>query len=492
MKNITLELEGKDGLKSTYLNKEKWRGHITGNKYKVLPFKTKFSQNCMPDLRSFHGIVGQCFRISRNQKFNKDLGGNKKESFNHNLRNYILKSAQNNVKTDNFDRLKDVIINLFFEEDYSLIKFSKETLPYLNFFTPNNQLEEISDFQYSIFLDKDILQKESLIISSKDNLLYKLILKCMPELESNSASKKKEEYINIFPEIKELFQKDFEFLASNEEMYLNHIQDLYKYYFFFYTSQLVRFFNSLGNDRNIKPVYFSMDWETLSGSRLAYQLGWSLLKRDSRGLFSHVFTLELLNHVQIQGSPIGNYFEIQEKFKMLSENEKLKLIESIRELSEFYKNNIINFTTGYGWNKAENEINEYLISNPGRFNSQIQKEVLRLYRLVKYQFDHSERGAAHDRYGKWFEQFCKMNFVKNRGRLGGTTVLNQEYLLFLTKLCIGGEQKIRLNELWNQLKLRGLEFDETSKGEIIKLFEKINLLEKKSDSGDAQYVKSTI
>ena len=114
------------------------------------------------------------------------------------------------------------------------------------------------------------------------------------------------------------------------------------------------------------------------------------------------------------------------------------------------------------------------------------------YKRVKYQFDNTQRKAPHDRYGKWLISFCKVNYTKTRGRLGSTTVLNQELLLFLTKLCVGKEEKIRLNELWEKLNNRGLMFDETTKGEIIKLFERINLLEKKSDSGDAQYVKSII
>jgi DNA phosphorothioation-dependent restriction protein DptG len=71
-------------------------------------------------------------------------------------------------------------------------------------------------------------------------------------------------------------------------------------------------------------------------------------------------------------------------------------------------------------------------------------------------------------------------------------VLTQELLLFLTRLCIGTEDKIRLKVLWDKFKERGIAFDETTKLEITKLFEKINLIEKKSDSGDAQYVKSTI
>jgi len=58
------------------------------------------------------------------------------------------------------------------------------------------------------------------------------------------------------------------------------------------------------------------------------------------------------------------------------------------------------------------------------------------------------------------------------------------------KLCIGNapEGKIRLSELWNQFNLRGIYFDLYSQQEITMFLDKNNMLEKKSDSGDAQYV----
>ena len=39
---------------------------------------------------------------------------------------------------------------------------------------------------------------------------------------------------------------------------------------------------------------------------------------------------------------------------------------------------------------------------------------------------------------------------------------------------------------------RGLFFDRDSKNKIIELYEKLNLIEKKSDSGDAQYVRANL
>ena len=58
----------------------------------------------------------------------------------------------------------------------------------------------------------------------------------------------------------------------------------------------------------------------------------------------------------------------------------------------------------------------------------------------------------------------------------------------MTALCVK-DKKIRLNQLFEEYEKRGLFFDRYSKEEIIKLLTKLNLIDKKSDSGDAQYVK---
>ena len=62
----------------------------------------------------------------------------------------------------------------------------------------------------------------------------------------------------------------------------------------------------------------------------------------------------------------------------------------------------------------------------------------------------------------------------------------------MTKICINNNKKIKLKNLFDEFELRGLFFDRDSKTKIIQLYEKLNLLEKKSDSGDAQYVRSVL
>ena len=61
-------------------------------------------------------------------------------------------------------------------------------------------------------------------------------------------------------------------------------------------------------------------------------------------------------------------------------------------------------------------------------------------------------------------------------------------LLVITTLCVK-DKKIKLNQLFKEYERRGLFFDRYSKNEIVKLLNELNLIDKKSDSGDAQYVK---
>jgi DNA phosphorothioation-dependent restriction protein DptG len=341
-------------------------------------------------------------------------------------------------------------------------------------------------------LDAETLNEKKLISSRNDNLFYQLIVDCLPELNNKETSKNSKQYLNLFKEIKVQFLEDFKFLASNEETFLKHIEDLFKYYYFFYLTQLAQRFNSFGHSEGTNPIYFSMDWETLSESRLSYQYGWKKLSNDLKGLFSHANTIELLNYITINGDSIGDYLTIKQKWPELSTNEQKQLIEKIKEISKFYTDHIDGLDTGESWEKCEKEIKSFLNRNTKEFKDELSIELVSFYKRVSYQFDNSVRKSPKDKYEKWLTSFSIKNFTKTRGRLGLTTVINQEHLLFQTKLCVGNEEKIRLNELWERLNKRGLTFDETSKAEIIKLFERINLLEKKSDSGDAQYVKSVI
>ena len=85
----------------------------------------------------------------------------------------------------------------------------------------------------------------------------------------------------------------------------------------------------------------------------------------------------------------------------------------------------------------------------------------------------------------------KKYFIKKRGQYGNILNINKENLYLITALCIKDE-KIKLNDLFKEYERRGLFFDRYSKEEIVTLLNKWNLIDKKSDSGDAQYVKQIL
>ena len=67
--------------------------------------------------------------------------------------------------------------------------------------------------------------------------------------------------------------------------------------------------------------------------------------------------------------------------------------------------------------------------------------------------------------------------------------LSEKTLIFLTKICVKDLEVLRLNDVFKEFEHRGVFLDNLSKEQAALYFEKLNLIEKKSDSGDAKYVK---
>ena len=111
-----------------------------------------------------------------------------------------------------------------------------------------------------------------------------------------------------------------------------------------------------------------------------------------------------------------------------------------------------------------------------------------LFDSVKSQFENTGRGRPYKSYADKFKSYC-YKYLKNRGRSGLMLNLSEETLIFMTKLCIKNREQLRLKEVFNEFERRGIFLDNFSKDQVASYYEKLNLIEKKSDSGDAKYVK---
>jgi len=479
MDNIELNIEGKNGISERHISNDKFI-HRTSYQLKLFPYSTKWSKANYNDFQYFNGITGECFRLALNKSLKIKL--EKGENYSSKLKALIISNAIDKTTSSKNHSFKTILEDLFFQDD-NLFCFDRSTLPYLSFKNESSTLKEISAFIHNVFFDDEIDSEATREIETNQNVLYKVIKDSLPKLKDSKTSTDKS-YHAFSAEIVSLFKKDFKFISKDESFFLSSIDKLLKYYYFTYISQLILNLNDFF-EKKTHPIYFTIEKEVVSNTRLAFQNGWAHLEKRVGNIFSHANALELLNYIEIRGQKPKDYKRFKELFIDLDDSRKEQVVEKIKELQEFYKSRISK--PNIGWEECVIQLK--IDSKYRGMQSTFEKTVYEFWFTINFQFLNTARKKPYNDYQLWFTEFCKANFLKRRGRIGYTLALNQEMLLFLTKLCVGDEEKIRLNSLWKRLADRGINFDESSRVEIVKLFEKINLIEKKSDSGDAQYVR---
>lgn len=433
--------------------------HSQGNQFKLLPY----TANEKKLVSNFNGVVGAFSRDICNQQL-KD-----KIDLDEVINDVIDRIGEFEGETSR-ETFKDIIRTMFINKG-SLVDFDIKTI---NYITSTNADEKIAQFLYSIFFDEELkdLVKEH-YDRSVENVLYKLVLKSLPELnDQNYACDKYKCYL---PFIRKQFIYDFKFLIENEELYKNSLKRFLEYYYMFYVSQLAMKLSKFEKADLTKPeiIYYTLNWERTSSSRTAYRFGWEMLKDNLNSLFSHAITLEFLNHHGLDEQL--QYVELFNLFSKLDENEISMEIETI--IQEYIKR------------IKDKDWNEFKESGKDSGNKAFNK-VYKLFDAIEYQFNKSSRSRANEAYRNWFVKFVYENFSKRRGSLGYNLNFTEEDIILLTKLCINNNSKLKLSLLFDEFEKRGAFFDRDSKIKIVQLYEKLNLLEKKSDSGDAQYVRS--
>ena len=155
----------------------------------------------------------------------------------------------------------------------------------------------------------------------------------------------------------------------------------------------------------------------------------------------------------------------------------------INSLSNEEKNNYL--STIYEWIKIyRNNFDQEPVD--------VELEFEELVNTLEKSLAEKIESATIARYALWIEEIGKKYFLKIRGGSYGYMLnMTQEMLLMITAICIK-EDKITLKDLFKEYERRGLFLDSYSQVEVIDLLGKLNLIDKKSDSGDAQYVKSIL
>lgn len=452
-----------DVFDKTFLGKKGFQ-HKTNELYNLFPYNTKDQSDKI--LSDFDGIFGA---------FLQDIYS--VQAPNEISRDAIIDEICKEVSFDNNPVTKNKFVamlkELYFDDEHNLKRTCLNTYKYINC---AKNVSKISEYIVGTICDKEVVMEKLLEHSDVyTNILDKLVESHLPKLSPKKISKP---YLQLFPQIKELFTNDLLFLIGNSNTEFPDFIQLISYYYFFYTSQVIlRLEDFCQSTEEIKPMIFCMNWEKTSRNRDCFHKGWHRIENMLNTMFAHAVLLEILN--QTGSEKKYSYKDVLNEYNASSNEEKNEIFSCIENIKRNYREK---FAPEEGFQYGG--IN-YIQGN-------LESLLRGFFEDIALQFQKSTRERANEAYKKGFYLFCKNNFLQNRKRNGLMLVLNEEQLVLFTKIIIGNKQKIRLNELFKEFARRGIGMDRQTQECVVEFYEKLNLIEKKSDSGDAQYVKGIL
>lgn len=445
--------------------------HNPKTELEFLPYTTKFKEMQF----NFREVIGEFLRLIGQKKLPEAVDADK-----------LLKNVLDSITFEHPNQrgeLKQMVKTLFLDENDQLYLFHPQTLYYIN--TIENENKKLALFLYNVLW----AQREAWFIDSanqsESDLMSSLLFRSMPELIDAKVSSKG--YAFMIPEISDLFTQDFMWLTTKSELFTQQVEKIIAYYYFFYVTQFAIRNEALFDpvEQGIRPIYFTFEEEErLSKTRVSYEYGWRTLEKSVGRLFSHINFLKMLNFATLKNEEITfyaplSYQKISGIVRKMTEEEQMVLEHEIDQLIEEYQQ------------KLSGDTKWMLMGTvPERYDLPSLNKMNHLFRMIDHQFNQTSRSKPYNEYRQWFVHFCQKTFLKSRGRSGKMLILDTDYLLFMTKLMIKDENKIRLKKLFKEFEARGMIFDRDTQTAIVDYFEKLNLLEKKSDSGDAIYVKA--
>jgi DNA phosphorothioation-dependent restriction protein DptG len=450
-----------EGLKRAFSTR-----HNTGKLIRIFPFITNENSKdaTLNELYDFSRISGEIFRFNCKKKL--------PDNFSSQI---IIDTAASLVDSEHNSTFEEIFKSVCFDENKNLCICDKGSFLYQ--FGASKTAQTYASYIYDVFLhgiDFDLEIKKS------EEIFLKILQKSLPELEDLNDRFESNCYKGLSHIISN-FRNDLQLLNRNEKDFIKNINRLFQYYFYFYVTQLAFYLNdSLEGKKNDHRLFYSVDWESLSESRDAFQYGLQLLKNCDSKIFQHAVCIELLQFIEGLDIFKFTYEELFEYYSSINDRNKEQLINSINEVYKIYTEII----------ESKWDIFETNHKHHHGADDALHRAIYKLYKAIEFQFDNSERYRARDGYGNWLIEYGQKVFGKKRGRLGYTHALSQDYILMFVKLAIteADANRIRLADMWGAFSKRGISFDQFSQKEIVNFLDRNNMLEKKSDSGDAQYV----
>jgi len=328
---------------------------------------------------------------------------------------------------------------------------------------PYKSLDAKTKKSLELFLQ--MMQTSELSASSQNDLnfleqhIYTQFEEYVNSETKNSSSNSYIHYLENF------FTQDFNCLLSNPHTFKSNIDTFLKFYLFTYSAQLtLNVQTTTLEEPSLKPLYFILNHEQASTERKSLgRNGYKTLIDKTRYLFPYLSLLEFLSSA--------------------TKNKNLKLFDlaTIEDTSENIQV-IDNITKMFRHARS--------LPVTGLITSDTIDDALKNLLYTSFEQFKGDKKAVIDRFISAYEKQISDPFIQSRGRSGKVLVLDQDTILLLTNLSIGTNEKLRFQDLLIEFKNRGIFFDPKSEDTLLDLYERVGNIERKSDSGDAVYVRA--
>ena len=420
------------------------------------PFRTRTDER--PKFRNgFKGVVGETIR--------QVFGMNSEADYSS-----FIAYAQKIVK---FESDVNEFIEILSESSIRDINFiqNPKVMAFLKLADKNEGLigeREIAKFiNYTLLEDDDILVQ--FLESSSDrkgNVLTRLQVDYLKSESINPIERNTENIYQNYQVI-QMFMEDLTKITKDIQIFIKYFELFLNYYYVFYISQLTV---DLVTSNKVKgqnyKFYFFLDWETAGKNRDGYRNGFGRLKEFTKDIYAHINATEHINILfdQIKSTVSDIYIKMDD-----IEDYDVSLNALKEWISLFRKS-------------------RSLIDRPSIENKNLEE----LYRIYVDDLNKSFESSpgAESRYSKSIEEAYKTFFLKSRGSLGSCLNISHDFLMLLVYLST--ETRTSIVDLFRNFEKRGVFLDKYSKDEVVRYLTKLNFIDKKSDSGEAQYVKSIL
>jgi len=437
--------------------------HDFNDEFTFLPFQSRTPNRPNYKEFGFTKIIGEFSRLLFDKKWENDLSLeilltnlNDKIDYDSKDEKY-LKAIINDYLFDESQELSIVHPCLYLYVPVSSNKSKTGELEVAKFFRDVmfHEFPQIKDY-FTFSMNEDI---------SKSNALISLLLENLPELNEKEVTS------NYFPKLDyvlEIFRSDMSFALEHEDFFNKNIEELFSYYYFFYITQLClklslpSEYKSVDSIHSVEKLFFLVDGESASSTRETIDTGFELIKSNNNSLIDKIYIVDYVN--KLLGTKGLFIQELRDEVNNLNKDDFSRFISVFKSFVGEY-------------------IEKLKIEEQFDLDDDFDNLCNILFRCLN-----KKDPAIGGRYSKSLTDLADKYFLKNAGRHGKVLNINQNTLIAITALCIR-KDKIKRNDLFAEYEKRGLFFDKKSRMEIDKILTKLDLIDKKSDSGDAQYVK---